>query len=331
MPANGKKVVAVGASAGGVEALIALAESLPGDFEAPVLVVLHVSPTATSILPDILANKGQMPAKHAEHGERAEAGTIYIAPPDRHLLLRNDRIALSRGPRENSFRPAVDPLFRSVAVAYKQNAVGVVLSGTLDDGTAGLLAIDKAGGVSIVQDPKEALYPSMPQSALRHTEVDFCLPVRDIAAQLVKIVSSNGARRPKTDAGELEGIAVEDEMADMDAEALARDDRPGRPSAFSCPDCGGVLWEIDDTGDFTHYRCRVGHAYSPESMLDAQSNQLEEALWSAMKTLEETARLSHRVAERERHLGHEWLVQRFEQRETEARERAEVIRKFFMG
>ena len=195
MPENGCDVVVVGASAGGVEALAALAHALPAVFGAPILVVLHVPPTGTSVLPGILSRAGRLPAVHARDGETVEAGHIYVAPPDSHLLISGRLLQLTRGPRENGHRPAIDPLFRSAAASHKRRAAGVVLSGTLDDGTAGLFAIKQGGGATLVQDPAEALYGAMPASAIAYVQPDYVLPTAELADVLVRLTgASNGGR-----------------------------------------------------------------------------------------------------------------------------------------
>jgi two-component system, chemotaxis family, protein-glutamate methylesterase/glutaminase len=321
------KIVVIGASAGGIEALNELVRGFPPDFGAPILVVLHIPPDSPNLLPKILARAGTVRTKAAEDGERAENGVLYVAAPDRHLIVEADgTLRTPRGPRENRSRPSVDPLFRSAALAYGPHAVGVILTGTLDDGTAGLLAIQRRGGITIVQDPDDAAYPGMPQSAIAHVNVDYVLPLRNIAAQLQASISQE-LRIVRGSNREMKQMELENKISLMDSKALRGDERPGHPSAFSCPDCGGVLWQIDD-GELTRFRCRVGHAYSPETMLAAQSDVLEEALWTAMKTLEESARLSKRLAAGERERGHEWMAVRFDDKEREARDRADVIRRF---
>jgi two-component system, chemotaxis family, protein-glutamate methylesterase/glutaminase len=322
-----ERLVVIGASAGGVEALMKVAGALPRDFAAPVVIVLHIGAEGPSVLPQILARSGPLPVQEACDGELLQPGTIYTAIPDHHVLVDEDKtLRLVKGPRENRHRPAIDPLFRSAALAFRSRCIGVILTGTLDDGTAGMLAVKKGGGVAIVQDPADATYPSMPQSVLDFVKVDYVLPLAGIAAKLVECVQTPCATTERT--ANLEMLKMEKKIVALDPKTLQVDDRPGTPSAYSCPDCGGVLWEIEDGDDYVRYRCRVGHAFSPETMLDAQSNVLEEALWTAMKTLEESARLSARLAENERKRGHEWLVKRFETRERDARQRAELIRRF---
>jgi two-component system chemotaxis response regulator CheB len=321
-----KRVIVVGASAGGVEAISTMLRGIPPPVTSPIFIVLHTSPDAPSLLPDIFSRAAGREARHPRHGERYKAGLIYVARPDHHLLIERDgTITVSRGPRENRHRPAIDPLFRSAAVAVEGNAIGIILSGTLDDGTAGMIAIKERGGVGIVQDPDDAVYPGMPQSAIEHAEIDFVVRATEIGATLLRIIgeTSKGRVKPRNVADRME---METRIAAMDKDAMNTDDRPGTPSAYSCPECGGVLWEIQE-GHFERYRCRVGHAYSPENALGAQAEVIEEALWAALKTLDETARMSKKLAANERARGHEWMVERFEEKEREAREKAEAIRK----
>ena len=322
-----ERIVVIGASAGGVDALLSLTKGLPANFPAPICVVLHIPPDSPRLLAKILARQSKLNVKEAEDGERYEAGTISIAPPDRHLLVADDgTLHVGRGPRENRHRPAVDPLFRSVALSHGRRAIGIILSGTLDDGTAGLLAIKQRGGIAIVQDPRDAIYPGMPQSAVQNVDVDHVVPLAEMATRLIEVVQAPPPVRL------IKPIVSDDlplnvKMAELDHDALEPDERPGRPSPYSCPDCGGVLWKIENN-EYLRFRCRVGHAFSPETMLRAQDDVLEEALWSALKTLEESARLSRRLAQSERLRGHAWLAERFEAKERGARQRVEVIRRF---
>ncbi|HEV7767533.1 MAG TPA: chemotaxis protein CheB [Thermoanaerobaculia bacterium] len=321
-------VVVVGASAGGVEALQKFVQQLPPEFDAPVCIVLHIPADAPSLLVPILSRESQLPVSEAVDDAPLEAGRVYVAPPDRHLILSQNRrrVRVTRGPRENRHRPAVDPLFRSAAAAFGPGAIGIILSGTMDDGTAGQIAIKACGGVAIVQDPREALYPSMPQSAIANASIDHVVSLTAMGELLTRRVAEpvSGPLPPIP-----KDMHLEVRMAELEADAFENDARPGHPSPYSCPDCGGVLWEIQD-GGYARYRCRVGHAYAPEAMLEAQEEGLEEALWSAMKTLEETARLSQRLAEVERARGHEWMSRRFAEKEEDARRRAQLIRRYLL-
>jgi two-component system chemotaxis response regulator CheB len=325
-----QRIVVIGGSAGAVEALLDLVSRLPADFPAPIFVTIHIPADSPSILPELVARRTYLRAKHAENGERYRQGTIYVAPPDRHMLIEpNGKIRVVRGPRENRHRPAVDPLFRSAAAAAGRNVIAVVLTGNLDDGTAGAIAVKQRGGTLIVQDPREALHASMPQSAMSNAEVDYVLRLSEIARKLTELaaVPPSPVAVPNET---VDMMDMENRITEFDANTLQQDDRPGAPSAFSCPDCGGVLWEIKE-GDFVRFRCRVGHAFSPETMLGAQSDILEQALWSALKTLEESARLSKRLADTERERGHTWMAARFDEREKDARERADTIRKVLVS
>ena len=317
----------VGASAGGVEALVGFVRCLPQNLPAAVFVVLHLPSDAKSVLPQILDRAGPLPASRAVDGESTEHGRIYVAPPDFHLLLEPGRVRLARGPRENHHRPAVDPLFRSAARFYGPRVVSVVLSGTLDDGASGTFAVKMRGGLTMVQDPSEALFSSMPQSAATYVEVDWSLPVAEMGPLLARLAAEPVAE---------EGVApvsreleIESKVAAMEAGALHENERPGTPSGFACPDCSGALWELQD-GDLVRYRCRVGHAFTASTLLADQSDELEDALWMALRALEEQAALAHRLADRSRDRGQTTLVSRFEEQEREVTERAEVIRRLLV-
>jgi two-component system chemotaxis response regulator CheB len=314
-------VVVIGASAGGLEALMNLVSGLPRDLPAALFVVVHITPTATSTLPAILARHGPLPARHPTDDEPIQAGTIYVAPPDHHLLVRPGRVRLTRGPRENGHRPAVDPLFRSAALHYGPRVIGVVLSGNLDDGSAGLAAVKARGGVALVQEPGETSFPSMPRSAVENVAVDACLPVAALAGEIAR-----WARAPVAGGGPVsDDIRIEADMAEVDSAAY-RDasEHPGTPSVYGCPECGGVLWELQD-GDLVRFRCRVGHAYSGDSLLAEQGERLESALWAALRALEEERGLSERLAERARERG-SGAVGRFEERARDAALRGDLIR-----
>lgn len=323
-----KKIVVIGASAGGVEALTKLVSGLPVDLPVALFVVLHISSHGTSILPRILSRAGALEAIHPSHDEVIKSGRIYVAPPDHHLLIKRGHIHLGRGSKENGHRPAIDPLFRTAARAYGSRVIGVVLSGALDDGTAGLLAVKMQGGISIVQNPDDALYPDMPRSAIENVQIDYILPVSEIAATLVSLAQEPlHEEEPTPVSNQLE---IESNMAELDPAALHKSDRPGTPSTFACPDCGGVLWELNE-GNLLRFRCRTGHAFSVESLLSQQSDALEEALWSAMRALEENAALTRRIAERARKRDQHTIVKRYEEKEQLAQQRAEVIRQVLLN
>lgn len=319
----GHDIVVIGASAGGVEALSLLARELPADLPSAIFVALHIPAHSPSLLPQILNRHGRLPASHPADGEAIRPGRIYIAPPDHHLLLEPDRIRLIRGPRENGHRPAVDPMFRSAALAYGPRVVGVVLTGTLDDGTAGLAAIRQRGGVTVVQDPAEAQYSGMPMSALESLPVDYTLPLAGIAGLLTRlgqdpIDEPEGTPLP-------DNFEAETRTAAFDLAAIEDDDRPGQPSGFACPDCGGTLWELHD-GELVRFRCRVGHAWSANGLVAEQSNGVETALWTALRALEERAALCSRVAERMSTRGLQGSASRFLELASDSRHRAAILR-----
>jgi two-component system, chemotaxis family, protein-glutamate methylesterase/glutaminase len=324
MPDHG--IVVVGASAGGVEALTDLTASLPGDLPAAVFVVLHLPATGTSALPEILCRHGPLPAAHVKDGEPIQPGRVYVAPPDHHVLLRTGHVHLSRGPRENGHRPAIDPLFRSAAREYATRVIGLVLSGALDDGTAGLLAIKSRGGTAVVQDPADALYPGMPGNALEQVQVDHVAAAASMGKLLARLITDQAV--PPADPAP-RAMQVEVEMEGFSLEAF-EGNHPGRPSGFSCPDCNGVLWQIQD-GGLERYRCRVGHAWSPESLLTQQSEALEAALWIALRSLEERAALARRLAEPARRRGHSITATRFEEQAAEAEHAARLVRDLLLN
>jgi two-component system chemotaxis response regulator CheB len=323
----GRDIVVIGASAGGVEALKTLVRYLPGDLPAAVFVVLHFPANGTSALPTILNRSGPLPAAHPRDGDAIERGTISIAPPDHHLLVHRGYIRLTRGPRENRHRPAVDPLFRSAARAYGNRVIGVVLSGTLDDGTAGLLAIKARQGLAIAQNPDEALFPGMPLSAVRNVAVDHVVPLSEMGKVIGRLVHD------VVDEG---GPSVSEEMdqevayAELDLDTIESDGVTSMPSTFGCPECGGVLWELRD-GALVRFRCRVGHAYTANSLLAEQSDALEDALWAALRGLEEKASLLNRLAARAGEHAQAHAAKRFSEQEDDCRRRAAVIRQVLLG
>jgi two-component system chemotaxis response regulator CheB len=298
-------VVALGASAGGVDALSELVALLPKDLDASILVVLHISPRGPSVLPAILDRASGMVAQHAVDGEALEAGRIYIAPPDRHLRVQHGVVRLDEGPRENGARPAVDVLFRSVAEGFEDRAIVVVLSGMLDDGTAGAIEVSHRGGTVLVQDPAEAAFPSMPRSAATFGQPDVVAPIAELGPHIVGVV---------------ERLAERGERGTVVPEPLNEE---SQPTEFTCPDCGGTLF-ADEPSETPHFRCRVGHAYSPASLLLGKDDALEAALWAAIVALEEKADLSRRLYRRLRRTGSD--IERYRHQADEAEGRAAAIR-----
>jgi two-component system chemotaxis response regulator CheB len=282
-----RDIIVIGASAGGVEALQRLCASLPADLPASIFVTQHLSPSARSVLPQLLDRVGPLPARSPADGDPVETGTIYVAAPDHHMLLREGKILMRRGPNENRTRPAVNALFRSAALAYGGRVIGVVLTGLLDDGTDGLIAITAAGGLSVVQDPDDAAWPSMPRNALKRDHVSHVVPLSGLGDLLTSLVAEEaGPSIPLPDEYRVEDQMAALEFAVMDSEIIT----PGQPSHISCPDCGGVLNRID-TQDEIRFRCQVGHAFTPLGLAAAQSDELERALSIAARTHRDRIRL----------------------------------------
>lgn len=317
----GRDIVVVGGSAGSIEVLADFVGGLPPDFPGSIFVVVHFPGSVRSTLPHILNRSGALPAHHPRDGESIEPGRIYVAPPDSHLHVSDGHVRLTRGPKENGHRPALDPLFRTAALSYGPRVVGVVLSGNLNDGTAGLLRIKQRGGLAMVQDPETALYQGMPRSAIEHVAVDHVLPVQEISALVAQLAS-----RP-AESLEVRGMS-EEPTSDANADEVAMSDRqrqPGLPSTMSCPECHGVLWEVNDE-ELVQFRCRVGHAYSAEALLVHQSEQLEAALWTGLRALEEHSALARRLAARADGRGHRYSASSFTEQAMDAEHHASVIR-----
>ncbi|HEX3661167.1 MAG TPA: chemotaxis protein CheB [Acidobacteriaceae bacterium] len=323
-----RDVVVIGASAGGIEALQKLLPRLPGDFAAAVLVVLHTTGRPGSLLPQILGRSATLPVSHPADRTRLERGHIYVAPPDCHMLVEGGMVRVLQGPRENLHRPAIDPLFRSAAVAAGRRVIGVILTGMLDDGTSGLMVVRAHGGAAIVQDPETALFPSMPENALEQVPQAKVLALEAIAAELVRLVTEElpaeerlaPARRTTE---EKESEFLERQMPQMDGS-----ERPGEPSAFACPDCGGVLWELEEHG-FLRFRCRVGHAFTAKHLSAEQRRAIETALWAGLRALEESAALYHRLAARGPN-GRAGVSTRFQEHAENRQENARVLRDFLV-
>lgn len=318
-------IIVIGASAGGVETLKSLARCLPADLKAAIFIVLHVG--EVSYLGDILDRAGPLPAAHARSGEAIERGRIYVAPPDFHLLLHEDHVLLRKGPRENMARPAIDPLFRSAAATFGSRVIGVVLSGALSDGTAGLLAIKRCGGLAVVQDPADAIVPEMPRNALRHVPVDGCAKLSDMGALLVRMVAEHAPATPEIpeDVRMEAAIAAQDLEGTMDAE-----DRLGTRSRLTCPECHGTLWEIAD-GSMLRYRCHVGHSFNADAMLAAQSADGEQRLWALLRSYRERSELVGRMERREREKGNVGLARQLKERAQRYRQDAATINRLIHG
>ena len=282
------KIIVVGASAGGLNALIDLVQQLPENFPAPVLIVQHISADASGdVLLNALNKQGKLKCVHATDGEIIQTGKIYLAPSDHHLLVGKDgHLNVTKGAQENRSPPGIDPLFRSAAVAYGNRATGIILTGYLDDGTAGLIAIKRCGGTCIVQDPNEAAYPDMPKNALNQLKVDYCVTIAEMGGILAKLV----LRKPGKQKAIPDDIQRESLFAYRVLSDLASVNALGEQVPFNCPGCGGVLWKIDK-GPQLRYRCHTGHAYTAAALLADQTKKIEETMWTALRMFEERKNL----------------------------------------
>jgi two-component system chemotaxis response regulator CheB len=302
-----RDLVVIGASAGGVEVLSRVVKDLPKDLPAAICIVLHIAPGSPSMLAHILARAGKLTCRPARDGERLRQGVILVAPPDHHLAVEDSTVRLSVGPRENGHRPAIDVLFRSAAKALDSRVVGVVLSGTRDDGSAGLAVIKAAGGATIVQDPRDAMYAGMPASAIANVTVDAIVPATLVASTIAAMVRGE----------------------DPPPEARPGDPDPGPPEGeqvpLVCPECGGVLTERAEAG-VLQWECRVGHRYSPETLADLQADDVEGALWAAIRVLADRAALLQRMALQAQERGQTRSARRFRRRSDAASEQAEIVR-----
>ena len=291
------QVVVIGTSTGGLHALTALLKHFPRDLPAAVFVTMHIG-SNNSLLPLILAKNTSLKVAFAKPEERIKQGHVYVAPPDHHLLVERSAMVIVRGAKENYARPAIDPMFRSAAISYRHRAIGVILTGQLDDGITGLEAIKAYGGLALVQDPDTAEARSMPDSALRHVQVDACLPLPDLANVIVRTVKQWSAQAPAVvEPIRIEPMATENELVhNMSAGAAPALEAIGELSAMSCPECGGALWELG--GAVPHFRCHTGHSYSAAVLATSQNKTLEEALWVAVRALHEKQILLQRLVTR---------------------------------
>ncbi|TWI67679.1 two-component system chemotaxis response regulator CheB [Pseudoduganella lurida] len=321
-------VVVIGTSTGGIDALRIVLGGLPLQFPAAVLVVMHIG-SHDSILPSLLAGATQLPVRHARDGDILEPGRVLVAPPDRHLLLQRDgdraRVALAHGPRENHARPAIDPLFRSAAAAFGARATAVILTGMLDDGTAGLQAIKECGGKAVVQLPEDAFAADMPASALRHVEVDHVLRLPQIAAMLDRIVGDSLVAARNAPRQVPDWIRLENRFAagSADMDSLAKF---GTPSTFTCPECHGSLWELHGLVP-RRYRCHTGHAYTEKVLADHQCQAVEESLWAALRALQEKERLLRQMADEAIASGHAGTAVDYVEQAAQAQRSGEVLRR----
>lgn len=291
-----QRAIVIGASAGGVETLKEVVSQLPANLPAPVFVVLHIPPFVASSLPEILNRAGPLPAVHPQDGTRIKNGSIYVAPPDHHLLIENGHIAVKKGPKENRFRPSIDALFRSAAYVYGPGAIGVVLSGALDDGTSGLWSIKRLGGIAIVQQPNQARFESMPRSALEYVEVDHNLPSTEIGALLGRLASEQPVAGVEVEADLKTRISKEVQIAAENGAFQKGVMEIGMLTSFTCPECKGALVKISE-GKMSRFRCHTGHAYTDNSLLEAVMESTGEMLWQVIRSLEEGVMLLNHMGQ----------------------------------
>jgi two-component system chemotaxis response regulator CheB len=311
---------AIGGSAGGLPALLTLVRGLPADFDAVLCVALHTSPDSPGRLPEIIGRATGLACASARDGDTLRPGRIYCAPVDRHLLIEGARLRVTRGPRENGFRPAIDPLFRTAARSFGPRAAGIVLSGSLGDGSLGLAAIKQAGGMALVQNPEEALIPSMPRSALRGVEVDYVATAAEMAPLIVQLAG----KFSEGDAEMSAHVSPGGDSAERGTD-LATETPPGALTPFTCPECGGSLWERQE-GRQLDFRCHVGHAFNTESLVEYHSQGVEAAMWTALRVLEEHAALQERMADRSASQQLGAAAEHFRRRAADTRAKAGVLR-----
>ena len=292
MPEPVNRLIVVGASSGGIEALQTLIGTLPQDYAAPICIVQHASADSPRVLDRILARAVELPVAMARSGDRLQPRRVYVAPPDQHLLIEPGRVRLSRGPKENRFRPAIDPLFRSAAQVYGPRVIGVVLTGSLDDGAAGLWAIRHLGGSAVVEDPATAQFPSMPTHARRRVPDALVAPVPQLGALLQRLLTTSvhESAPPAPEHLEIE-VRIANNEPPLRAGVLGL----GTPSSYTCPECHGGLLAVREGGR-DRYRCHTGHAYSIESLVAHLSDTIDDALGSAERALQEGGLLARRLA-----------------------------------
>lgn len=321
----GRDIIVIGASAGGFEPLLRLAEDLPAGLPATVLVAMHTGPDNPGILPEMLSRVSKLRARYPVDGDSLVHGTIMVAPADHHLLVEGEGVSVTRGPRENGFRPAIDPLFRTAAAHHGPRVTGVVLSGGLNDGTYGLMQIKHAGGVAVVQRVEEAIVKSMPLSAIRAVEIDHIVGIDEMAPLLARL-----ARTPAGDGGRVMPMnRKKRDPAVRGTHALHANQFDGPPSAFTCPECGGALWEKRN-GHLVRFSCHVGHSYTAEGLVAEQHNGVEMALWSAVRALEEHAELHRRLAHGADERGLAVIAKGYAERANGSEHHANMIREVLM-
>lgn len=317
-------IVVVGASAGGVTALAELVKSLPKDLTSSIFVVLHIPAYSPSNLPAILSRASLFNAVHPKDGEEIKPGQIYVAPPDHHILLEGTQVLVKKGPEENRFRPSIDALFRSAAYVYGPRVIGIVLSGLLNDGTSGLWSVKRMGGLTIIQEPEDADYPSMPLNVLEYVKVDYTIPASQMGSLLDKLTREKASKKPKISKNEMDSLKMEVIISKQDNAFAMGIMNEGELTPFTCPECHGVLVRLLE-GKFIRFRCHTGHAYTASSLLADLSKSVEETLWQAMRGLEETTLLLKQISEHFTKQGLEDAAAIFNSKADMTTKRARVI------
>ncbi len=317
-----RDLVVVGTSAGGVEALPKLLAQLPGTFDASVVIVQHLGPRETPLLVHILQRSSTLPVTWAEQGERIEHGRVYVAPPDTHLTVHERHLRLSGGPRENFARPSIDRLFRSAAAHYGSRVIGVLLTGMMADGVSGLRAIGESGGRTIVQDPQDAMFSELPSRALAEITPDATLAIGQIGPALLSMIAE-----PAGDQLAPTRVLLESEFDRMGPASPREMDQLGDRVQQICPECGGPLWKVNGED---RWRCYLGHAVHARELLDATNDQLESALWSAVRALHERAATWESLSRDATVAGSDRVASDYALRAREARDQAEIARKFML-
>jgi two-component system, chemotaxis family, protein-glutamate methylesterase/glutaminase len=323
-------IIVIGASSGGIEALSRLLPTIPQDIPAAILVVVHTAPNGPGYLASILQRNSRLHVVSADDGAEIKRGTVYVAVPNRHLRVSDGKIQLGAGPLENRVRPAIDVLFRSAAVAYGPRVIGVVLTGNLDDGSGGLKAIADCGGITVVQDPEEATWPSMPRSAIRATEVDYIAKLDEMGRVLSRLAELEAGERPDTK--ESAEVAADEKMSrtGLSAFSALQSAREGSetvaPTSLTCPDCGGPLMRTEGADVAKGFRCVVGHSLAPKSLLGMQNDIFERSLWTAVRVLKERAALFGMMSNEALEKGRERVANMFAERARESEAYANALR-----
>lgn len=319
-----QKIIVIGGSSGGFEAFKTIIKNLPPDFSAPIFIVWHMSADVSGVLPQVLNRENQILAANALDNEAIQPNRIYVAPPDRHLLVQEGRMRVTHGPKENRFRPAVDPLFRSAAYAYGNRVIGIILSGGLDDGTAGLWTVKHYGGIAIVQSPKDAEVSSMPENAIRQVKVDYVVPVADMASLIVRL-----SKEPVTENAD----SMKDEQTKKEIDIAAEENamehgilKFSELTPYSCPECHGVLSRLRN-GNIVRYRCHTGHAYSADALIMAITEKIEDGLYNAIRGMDESVMLLNHIGDHYAEANEPKLAALYFKKAKEADERSRLVRK----